>query len=162
VVDSTPSVPVSAKISPEVPAIKIATPDIMIYNDQSFPVELMTDLIFEDIGGQEIINIARNDTINGQSVLYSPIKNLSSINSENNSNNILGVENTSLSYFKNFPIKLETHTPQVGTGPAPDYSIVYIDPKTGNLIINVINMESDEQVEIQILVTGDILDDTIY
>jgi alpha-L-arabinofuranosidase len=122
----------------------------------------MSDLIFEDIGGQEIINIVRNDMINGQNVIYRPIRNLSDINSQYNSNNIIALENTSDSYFKNFPIKLETHVPLVGTGPAPDYPTVYLDDTNGNLIINVVNMASDEQVEVQIVVRGSLLNDTIY
>jgi len=50
--------------------------DTILYNDDSLPIEIMTDLIFENIGGQELINIARNDTVNGQTIIYQPIKNL--------------------------------------------------------------------------------------
>lgn len=160
--NSTPEISYS-KVSPSTPAIKIATPDLILDNNIEMPIELMTDLIFEDIGGQEIINIARHDTINGQSVAYQAIKNLTDINSQYNSKNILSIENTSDNYFKNFPIKLEERTPSQGTGPESDgYPIVYLEPESGNLIINVINMQSDEQVEIQVLLAGDIIDDTIY
>jgi hypothetical protein len=155
-------VPEAAKISPATAAIKIARPDIMLVNNDSLPIELMSDLIFEDIGGQEVINIVRNDMVNGQNVIYRPIRNLSDINSQYNSNNIIALENTSDSYFKNFPIKLETHVPLVGTGPGPDYPTVYLDETNGNLIINVINMASDEQVEVQIVSRGSVLNDTIY
>lgn len=161
-VSSTPNVPEAAKISPATAAIKIARPDIILVNNDSLPIELMSDLIFEDIGGQEIINIIRNDMVNGQNVIYRPIKNLSDINSQYNSNNIITLENTADSYFKNFPIKLETHVPLVGTGPAPDYPTVYIDPANGNLVINVVNMANDEQVEVQIVTRGSLLNDTIY
>jgi hypothetical protein len=161
-VSSTPNVPEVAKISPATAAIKIARPDIMLVNNDSLPIELMSDLIFEDIGGQEIINIVRNDMVNGQNVIYKPVKNLSQINSQYNSYNIINLENTSDSYFKNFPIKFETHVPQVGTGPAPEYPIVYLDETNGNLIINVVNMAADEQVEVQIVARGSMLNDTIY
>lgn len=161
-VSPTPNVPESNKISPARDAIKIASPDIILVNSDQIPVEVQTDLIFEDIGGQEIINIVRNDMVNGQNVIYRPIKNLSDINSQYNSNNIINLENTSDAYFKNFPIKLETHTPLVGTGPAPEYPIVYLDDANGNLIINVVNMASDEQVEVQIVSRGSLLNDTIY
>lgn len=161
-VSPTPNVPETSKISPATDAIKIARPDIMLVNNESLPIELMTDLIFEDIGGQEIINIIRNDMVNGQNVIYRPIRNLSDINSQYNSNNIINLENTSDSYFKNFPIKLETHIPLEGTGPAPEYPIVYLDESNGNLVINVINMASDEQVEVQIVTRGSVLNDTIY
>lgn len=161
-VSSTPNLPESNRVSAATPAIKIATPDIMLVNNESLPIELMTDLIFEDIGGQEIINIIRNDMVNGQNVIYRPIRNLSEINSQYNSNNIINLENTSDSYFKNFPIKLESHIPLEGTGPAPEYPIVYLDETNGNLVINVINMANDEQVEVQIVTRGSVLNDTIY
>jgi len=161
-VSPTPNVPEIAKISPATAAIKIARPDIMLVDNDSLPIELMSDLIFEDIGGQEIINIVRNDMVNGQNVIYRPVKNLSKINSQYNSNNIINLENTLDSYFKNFPIKLETHIPIEGTGPAPEYPTVYLDELSGNLIINVINMASDEQVEVQIVTRGELLNGTIY
>jgi len=50
--------------------------------------------------------------------------------------------------------------PDVGTG--PNGEIVYIESDTGNVIINVINLANDEQVEVQMLNAGDILNDTIY
>lgn len=158
-VDANPNVPV---ITPSTSStgVKIPTKDIILYNDESTPIEVMTDLIFENIGGQEIINIARNDIINGQTVIYQPIKNLTSINFQYNPQNILALQNTSEEYFKKFPIKLENNIPNVGTG--PNGEVVYIDSETGNLIINVINLETDEQVEVEILNAGTIFNDTIY
>jgi hypothetical protein len=158
-VDANPNVPTVVPSSSS-SGVKIPTTDIILYNDESTPVEVMSDLIFENIGGQEIINIARNDIINGQTVIYQPIKNLTNINFQYNPQNILALQNTSNEYFKKFPIKLEDKTPNVGTG--PNGEIVYIEASTGNLIINVINLESDEQVEVEILSSGAIFNDTIY
>ena len=158
-VDANPNIPVVVPSSSS-DGVKIATKDIVLYNDESTPIEVMTDLIFENIGGQEIINIARNDIINGQSVIYQPIKNLTSINFQYNPQNILGLQDTSEEYFKKFPIKLENAIPNVGTG--PNGETVYIEESTGNLIVNVINLNKDEQVEIEILNSGSIFSDTIY
>jgi len=47
----------------------------------------------------------------------------------------------------------------VGTG--PNGEIVYLD-ENGNLVVNIINLLSDEQIEIQIITSGEIFDDTIY
>ena len=158
-VDANPNIPAIVP-STSSAGVKIPTKDIILYNDESTPIEVMTDLIFENIGGQEIINIARNDIINGQSVIYQPIKNLTSINFQYNPQNILGLQDTSEEYFKKFPIKLENTIPNVGTG--PNGETVYIEESTGNLIINVINLNKDEQVEIEILNSGSIFSDTIY
>jgi hypothetical protein len=140
--------------------VKIPTKDIILYADDSTPVEVMADLIFEDIGGQEIINIARNDIINGQSVIYQPIKNITSLYFQYNPQNILSLQNTSEEFFNKFSIKLENKIPNIGTG--PNGEIVYLDPVTGNLVINVINLAADEQVEIEILRNGNVFNDTIY
>jgi hypothetical protein len=140
--------------------VKIPTKDIILYADDSTPVEVMADLIFEDIGGQEIINIARNDIINGQSVIYQPIKNITSLYFQYNPQNILSLQNTSEEFFNKFSIKLENKIPNIGTG--PNGEIVYLDSVTGNLIINVINLATDEQVEIEILRNGNVFNDTIY
>lgn len=158
-VDANPNVPTITTSSSDT-GVKIPTKDIILYNDESTPIEVMSDLIFENIGGQEIINIARNDIINGQTVVYQPIKNLTSLNFQYNPQNILALQNTSDEYFKKFPIKLEDKIPNVGTG--PNGETVYIEASTGNLVINVINLANDEQVEVQVLSSGAIFSDTIY
>ena len=137
-----------------------ASKDIFIITDESLPIEIMTDLVFEDIGGQEIINISRSDIVNGQKVIYQPIKNLTAINYQYNPQNILSLQDTSESYFKKFPIQLDKRIPKLGTG--PNNETVYIDPDTGDLVINVVNLEQDEQVEVQILNGGNLFNDTIY
>lgn len=149
-----------SKVSPARAAVKVATPDLILENNEQVQIDVMTDLIFEDIGGQEIINIARNDLVNGQNIKYNPIKNLLDINFQYNSKNIMSLENTSETFFNNFPIRLDTHVPNIGNG--PDGAYVYIDPQNGNLIINVVNMQNGEQVEVQILTAGELIDDTIY
>lgn len=158
--DSTANQPKSTAQAVVNPAVLVATPALIALSNLPVEIDIMADLIFENIGGQELINISRNDIINGQDVLYSPIKNLQSLYLEYNPNNIIKLENTADTYFKNFPIRLENKIPAVGTG--PDEEIVYIDPTTGDLVINVINLDSDEQVDVQILNGGEILNGTIY
>jgi hypothetical protein len=139
---------------PPPPPVKTAPIDTVLFNDDELPIEVMTDLIFENIGGQELINIARNDIINGQQVSYQPIKNLSSIQQQYNPNNILSVQATSDKYFANFPIKLENKIPRTGTGPSGKH--VYLDSTNGNIVIEAVNVEADEQIEVEITVSGTI------
>jgi len=151
--------PATATATPTVTAstntqVKTATKDIILFDDGIVPVNLMADLIFEDIGGEELISIARRDTVNGQKITYQPIKNLSSIEQEYNPNNIISLQATADKYFANFPIKLDNRIPETGTGSNGDY--VYIESTTGNLVIEVVNLELDEQVEIQIATNGTI------
>jgi hypothetical protein len=39
---------------------------------------------------------------------------------------------------------------------------IYIDPISGDLVINLINIKDNEQVEVEILNAGEIFNDTIY
>lgn len=157
--EATPNLPAPTS-SNAAEGVLAASKDIFVITDESLPIEIMTDLVFEDIGGQEIINISRSDIVNGQNVIYQPIKNLTSLNYQYNPQNILSLQDTSETYFKKFPIQLNKKMPIVGTG--PNGETVYIDPNTGDLIINVINLEKDEQVEVQILTSGALFNDTIY
>ena len=134
---------------------KTAPIDTILYpSDDQLPVEIMADLIFENIGGQELINIARNDTVNGQQVVYQPIKNLTQIQQQYNPNNIVSLQATSDKYFQNFSIKLDNKVPEEGNGPGGAH--VYIDPQTGDLVIEAINLAADEQIEVEITTSGTI------
>lgn len=134
--------------------VKSSEIDAILFNDDTVPVEIMTDLLFENIGGQEILSIARNDTVNGQRISYQPIKNLTLIQQQYNPNNIIAQQATSDKYFANFTIKFDTKVPVVGTGPNGEH--VYIDPFTGDLVIDVVNSREDEEVEVQIATSGTI------
>ena len=155
-VSSVPNTPSSASVSNKIPPspTKTAPIDTVLFDDNSMSIEIMTDLIFEDIGGHELINIARNDIINGQQVSYTPIKNLGLIQQMYNPNNILRLQATSEKYFNNFSIKFEEKVPLVGNG--PNGSNVYIDQATGDLIIEGVNINRDELFEVEISLNGTI------
>lgn len=140
--------------------IKIATPELIVLGDEVVATDIMADLIFESIGGKELISIVRNDMVSGQDVVYQPIKNLSRIKQLYNPLNIIGLRVNSESIFKNFSIKLEDYIPRIGSGPNGER--VYRDLSTGDIVIDVINMQKDEEVEVQILRTGVVLGDTMY
>jgi len=157
---ATPMTPESAiTYTPPPPPVKTATPDIVLFNDEIVPIEVMENLLFENIGGQELINIARSDTINGQPISYQPIKNISAIQQQYNPNNIVSLQQTSNRFFAGFSIKLEDKIPNEGNG--SNGSNIYIDTDNGNLTIELIRLEVDEQVEIQIVTNGTIYEDTI-
>ena len=141
-------------------SVKAATPSLLALSNPPLEIDIMADLIFENIGGQELINIARNDIVNGQDVIYSPIKNLKDLYLQYNPNNIIKLESTSDTYFKSFSIRLESKLPPFGTGPHGE--TIYIDEETGNLVVNISYLDADEQVDIQILNSGETLNGTIY
>jgi hypothetical protein len=155
-VSPVPQTPSNSPVasSPPPPQTKTAPIDTVLFDDQSMSLEIMTDLIFEDIGGHELLSISRSDIINGQRISYSPIKNLGLVQQRYNPNNILRLQSTSDTYFANFAIKLEEKVPLEGNG--VNGSNVYIEESTGDLIIETVNMNNDEQIEIQIAINGTI------
>jgi hypothetical protein len=150
----TPPTPPTPPAPPPTLSVKTAPIDTVLFDDESVPIEIITDLLFENIGAHELINISRNDIINGQDISYNLIKNLSSIQQQYNPNNILGLQSTSNKYFANFSIKLEDKVPQVGNGPNGSY--VYLDENTGSIVIEAQNVEIGEEIEIQITSSGTI------
>jgi hypothetical protein len=114
----------------------------------------MTDLIFENIGGQELLEITRHDTISGDFIPSQLIKNIGRLNQVYDAKNIINLQNTSDRYFSNFAIKLNNKIPNIGNG--PDGSNIYIEDSTGDIIIELIDMAADEQVEVQISIDGTI------
>jgi len=173
---ATPNLP-DPKTVVDSNAVKIATPDLIIRDDEVMSIDIMTDLVFEDIGGQELATISRHDLVNGQKILYSPIKNLTDLYLQYNPNNILRLQSSD-SYFKSLSLSVLDHLPECGNGydliekvgepdktkwtKVPNCKSIYIDPITGDLVINLVNLKDGEQAEVQILTSGSTFDDTIY
>lgn len=162
-VDSVPNIPTPIPVVSN-QDIKIATPDLIEFGDQPVPIEYMTDILFEQVGGQEIISISRNDIVNGQKVLYRPIKNTPQLAATFNPLNMFANIDDTNSYFKNFTIHLEDKVPEIGSNLANNevLDVVYIDDTNGNLVVQTINMLPDERLEIQVLNSGDATGDIIY
>jgi hypothetical protein len=155
-----PAPPPVADVSYMAEAIRIATSNLIIDPTDVPTIEEMANLIFEDIGGRELISISRNDTINGQDISYQPISNISSITQKYNPQNIISMQGTSDNYFRQFPIYLDSHVPDTGSGPDGEY--IYVDPITGDIVIDFINLELDFDIEVQVFGIGRRLNDTIY
>lgn len=148
-VDSRPNVP-SAETSVESSGVKAARPDI-VEVEQSIDVDLLNTIVFERLGAQELIGITRHDLINGQQIDYRPLRQLSRLSTPAA---WFSLQGTSGQTFANFTIKLEDKIPY-----SIDSPVALIN---NEIIVSVVNLEPDEQVEVQIIAYGEILDDTIY
>jgi hypothetical protein len=137
---------------PQYTGIKSAPIDTIEFIDETFSDNLIIDLLFEDVGGQELLTIARNDTVNGQSVVYQPFKNLGILQETYNATTLLRLQETSDKFFSNFLINLRSKIPNVGNG--ENGKNYYLDLTNGSGIIEFVNIRSDEQVEIQIASAG--------
>ena len=69
--------------------IKQAQPDIVIDPEIDTTGDYIVERFFEELGGQELINLSRHDLIDGINVVYNPIANLSRLRQRFNPNNII-------------------------------------------------------------------------
>jgi hypothetical protein len=153
IVQATPPEITADVVAPAIDtSVKAAPIDTVLFIDEGFSQEFITDLLFEDIAGQELLSIARDDTVNGQKVIYQPIKNLGILRDTYDVNNLLKLQETSDRFFANFLINLFEKIPKVGNG--PDGKNYYLDETSGDGIIEFVNMRTDEQVEVQISNAG--------
>ena len=134
-------------------AVKQPSPSLVNYDAEVLPQELITDLLYEDVGGVELINISRYDTINGQPVVYSLIRNLSVLNQSFNPNNILAGQIVYSNQFRQYALEIASKMPQVGE----DYpnGPIYVDDN-GDLVVEFLSIGSDEYAEIEISTNGTI------
>lgn len=123
---------------------KVAPTDIIQFDENSVDIALIQDLLFEDIGATELANISRFDLIDGQQVIYAPIKNLPTIRRDYNPNTSVATS-YSMDYFSRFAIDISlrgVYEP-------------YFDDQ-GNLVIEIDVVEDDEEIQVQILTNGTI------
>lgn len=140
--------------SPTTFSVKQPSPSLVQYDSQTLPQELIEDLLYEQVGGQELISLARHDTVNGQDVSYSVIKNLSVLNQNFNPNNILAGQSVyKLSQLGEYALDIANKLPY-NDAQYPN-GAVYLDSE-GNLVIEFTSIGSDEFAEAEISTNGTI------
>lgn len=131
-----------------------ADPDIVITaGEDPISPELLLQLEYENVSGMELINISRSDMIDGQEVIYSPIKNLSSLRRKYNPNNIIGVSSLASSSFSKYAIDLIL---RIGEDPETGLSYEPYFNDNGDLVIELQDVRDDEIVEVDIDTSGTI------
>jgi hypothetical protein len=127
--------------------VKVATSNLFITEQVIDKTDQMADAIIEDIGGQEIINISRNDLLNGQNVTYNVIENLESTQRQFNPNELIKLQSTSADFFDTFTLNLDNFTPNYGTGDGGQ--IVYVNSSNGEVVVNTINLSNNLVLEVE-------------
>ena len=140
-----PLLPTFVPITSSITAIKQAPIDTVVFNEDTVSIQQLTELLYEQIGGMELINIAREDTISGQDVIYSPISNIASIWGQFNPNNVIAVGSSFDTFFSRFAIDLILR----------GMNIPYFN-EDGDLIIEIDDVLSDEEIHYQIASSGTI------
>jgi hypothetical protein len=136
-------------------SIRVATPDLIIFDPNSTSADAMSDLIFEDIGGEELIEISRSDLINSANVVFPKIKNVVRVIPQQSIDQMAGYSDTADDDTNNYPLTLSSYVPLY-------IEPVEIDETTGSIIINTTGMTPDLQIEVQFVANAKLFDDTIY
>lgn len=158
-VSSTPNLPFSEYVR-RASDVKSATPDIIIEDLAAVPVEVIEKLIFENIGGQELLLLSRHDTISGRDVAYQKINNVREIDFRYGSDLILASSDSAKDYLRNFPLFLDSVVPEIeGNQFAPN---AYTDPITGDLVLEFKDLRANQEVQVQHIVSASVFDDIIY
>jgi hypothetical protein len=153
------SMPTPEPLSIIASPVKVATPELVITGEAPMTVEEMTDLVFEKIGGHEIINLLRLENVNGINASYQPIRNVAQLAAEYGPITVLPLPRSTNFYFNGFAIDLLARVPQNGLGANIYIEATQVGPS--NLIIEVANMKPEERVEVEIIKTKDAFNDTI-
>ena len=117
----------------------------------------MTNLLFEQVGGIELISMVRRDTVEGQNPYYTIISNLSNIKKEFDPTQIISRQKPNQSFFDIFAIDLNSKIPgEAYLSLNNIYNFYYIDTN-GDLVIELDNMLPDEIIELEIARDGTIV-----
>jgi hypothetical protein len=135
---------------------KTPSRDVVNFVQQRFSIEGITNLLFEEIGGIELISMVRRDTVEGQNPYYTVISNLSNIKKEFDPTQIISRQKPNQSFFDIFAIDINTKIPNNLYLEKNNLSNFFYVDTNGDFIIELDNMIADEVVELEIAQGGTI------
>jgi hypothetical protein len=139
---ATPYVP-PASYTPTT-AVKIEDSNIISWRSPQVSAEFLEEMYFQDIGGTEILRVARHDTVNGEEIAWQPITNIDNIQNSFNPQNILSSTSQS-GMFDFYSIDLDSNIANLDEA-------IYIEDET--LVIQLDNLDPDEFVQVQVTKEG--------
>lgn len=135
--------------------------DIERGND-AIPESVMEYLLFEQIGGQEMLLLSRTDTLNGTNPSYSIISNLVDLRFQYSPSNIISLPNSLPDIFKRYSIVLENYVPELAAGQngCPNGYVDLNDQSNTykSLVLEFKNIQPNQRVEVEIMNTGTFID----
>ena len=146
---SSPAAPPAAPPPPPPPPpgqsqtsqVKISAVNVINRNYEATSVEQMERLYFQNVGGTEILSVARHDTVGGEEVVFNNVDNLSELRSQFNPLNILMTTNLN-SLFSEYGVDIGQKI-----GALDETFSMNVD---GGIDIQVFNVNRDEYVQVQI------------
>jgi hypothetical protein len=151
--------PMVSSPEPPTPApVKMPSRDVVSLVDPGIDSATIQNLLFENIGATELVKFTRHDTVDGINPYYDIISNLSDIKRRYDPASLISLQKPESSFFDIFTIKLDQKIPDqeyLDENNLSDY--VYID-ESGNLVVELTNLASDEIIEVEIDSNGTIYD----
>ena len=138
--------------------VRVPERDVVSLAQETVSAETITNLLFENVGANELTKFVRHDTVEGINPYYDVISNLSDIKRKFDPSSLISLQKTDSSFFDIFPIKLQDKIPSdtyLLENNLTDY--LYIDTN-GDLVIEVVNLKDSEIVEIEIDTSGTIFE----
>lgn len=140
-------------------AVKIPARDVINIEPQAPQIAEIEKYLFQDIGGTELINLVRHDTVIGLDVRYNIISDLNKINTDFDPSLLLLNQAQYESIFNRYSIKLVSKIPDSTfykeNLQLPENNLLtnsYFDGE--NLVLEFQNVKSTEVVEIEIETDG--------
>ena len=146
---SSPAAPPAAPPPPPPPPpgqsqtsqVKISAVNVINRNYEATSVDQMERLYFQNVGGTEILSVARHDTVGGEEVVFNNVDNIFELRSQFNPLNILMTTNIN-SLFSEYGVDIGTKI-----GALDETFSMNVD---GGIDIEVFNVNRDEYVQVQI------------
>lgn len=126
---------------------KPADPDIVLVSPEALPVDIQAQLVLQAIGGTELIQIVRNDSVNGQSIAYKPISNLDSFASQFSPTSITGYAPNLKGHKSSFSIQIDSSVNLSESNSGPVYIAKDTQQKIG-IEINLENITDQDIVQV--------------
>lgn len=150
-----PGPPPFEDFTPTTSPVMVPERDVVNLATEQIDARTIENLLFENIGANELTKFVRHDTVEGNNPSYNIISNLSDVRRNFNPDELISVQQPD-ALFKGTSINLNNKIP------SDEYleslgltNYVYID-SNGNLIIEVVNMRDKEVVEVEIDSNGTI------
>jgi hypothetical protein len=130
--------------------------DVVNFSRVQFSIEGISNILFEQIGGIELISMVRRDTVEGQNPYYTVISNLSNIKKEFDPTQIISRQKPNQSFFDIYSIDINTKIPNDLYLERNNLTNFFYTDTNGDFVIELDNMLVDEVVELEIAQGGTI------
>jgi hypothetical protein len=138
------------------PPVRVPERDVVELSTFSPEAETIVNLLFENIGANELTKFVRHDTVEGINPYYDIISNLSDIKRRFDPSSLISSQKSNLSNFDIYPIKLQDKLPDEKYLEENNLLDYVFFAENGDLVIEVVNMSDSEILEVQIDTNGTI------